>query len=157
MTRAQTKDVIWHSGKTLLCAIQFWILFLLTFADFQVVSGTILYPAILIGFFVVLWRYYDTIDDRSFNKVCKAETPPKFLEDPAYLAGISQTKKGALSGKALTDEATLEALERDIGETLSRIGRDMLAGRAPRTPSADACRYCCIKDSCPEALREQEH
>lgn len=76
--------------------------------------------------------------------------------NPAYLAGISQTKKGALSGKALTDEATLEALERDIGETLSRIGRDMLQGRAPRTPSADACRYCSIRDACPEAVRQKE-
>ena len=91
MTKDQIKDVIWHCGKTMLCAIQFWILFLFMRPDFEIISGSILYPAILTGFFVVLWRYYDTIDDRSFNKVCKAETPPKFLEDPAYLAGIGLT------------------------------------------------------------------
>ena len=91
MTKDQIKDVIWHCGKTMLCAIQFWILFLFLYPDFEIISGSILYPAILTGFFVVLWRYYDTIDDRSFNKVRKAETPPKFLADPAYLAGIGLT------------------------------------------------------------------
>lgn len=76
--------------------------------------------------------------------------------DPRYLAGISETKDGTLSGKALTDEESLDALERDIRETLFRIGQDMLCGRAPRTPSEDACRYCCIKDSCPVAVRIKE-
>lgn len=76
--------------------------------------------------------------------------------DPRYLAGISQSKDGTLSGKAITDEAALHALERDIRETLLRIGQDMLNGRAPKTPSIDACRYCCIKDSCPSAAREKE-
>ena len=77
--------------------------------------------------------------------------------DPKYLAGISQTKDGSLSGKALTDEKTLDALEKDIRETLLRIGRDMLEGRAQRTPSPDACRYCSIKDSCPQAVREKQY
>jgi ATP-dependent helicase/nuclease subunit B len=77
--------------------------------------------------------------------------------DPKYLAGISQTKNGALSGKALTNAEALADLERDIRETLMRIGRDMLSGRAPRTPSADACRYCSIKQACPDAIREKQH
>jgi ATP-dependent helicase/nuclease subunit B len=77
--------------------------------------------------------------------------------DPLYLAGISRTKSGSLSGKALTDEEALAALEQDIRETLTRIGLDMLCGRAPRTPSADACRYCSIKDACPEAVREKQY
>ncbi|MBR5798200.1 MAG: PD-(D/E)XK nuclease family protein, partial [Clostridia bacterium] len=71
----------------------------------------------------------------------------------AYLAGIKRTKKGELTGKALTDPDELAALEEDIRETLRRIGQDMLCGRATRKPSADACRYCSIKDGCPDAVR----
>jgi ATP-dependent helicase/nuclease subunit B len=77
--------------------------------------------------------------------------------DPQYLAGISQNKSGDLTGKALTDKKTLDAIEQDIKETLTRIGQDMLCGRAPRTPSADACRYCSIKDACPQAVREKQY
>lgn len=77
--------------------------------------------------------------------------------DPTYLAGIERNKKGELTGKALTDPQELAELERDIRETLRRIGQDMLCGRAPRTPSADACRYCSLKDGCPEAVRPKKH
>ena len=74
--------------------------------------------------------------------------------DPAYLAGISQKKDGSLTGKARVSAEDLQMLERDIRTTLSRIGQDMLAGRARRTPSEDACRFCSIKASCPDAILE---
>lgn len=74
--------------------------------------------------------------------------------DPAYLAGISQKKDGTLTGKARVSAEDLQVLERDIRTTLSRIGQDMLAGRARRTPSEDACRFCSIKASCPDAILE---
>ena len=104
MTRSQIKDMIWHGGKTLLCAIQFWILFLLVKADFSTflepnqeefsLFGVLTYfffPAVVVALFVALWRYYDTVDDRSFNKVREAAEPPHFLHDPAYLLGIALT------------------------------------------------------------------
>ncbi len=75
---------------------------------------------------------------------------------PEYLAGIKLSKKGELTGKALTSHDELTALETDIRETLRRIGQDMLCGRAPRKPSADACRYCSIKDGCPDAVRSTQ-
>jgi ATP-dependent helicase/nuclease subunit B len=76
--------------------------------------------------------------------------------NPDYLAGIKQSKKGELTGKALITPDELCALEEDIKETLRRIGQDMLCGRAARTPSADACRYCSIKDGCPDAVRQKQ-
>lgn len=73
-----------------------------------------------------------------------------------YLAGIKQNKSGELTGKALITPDELCALEKDIKTTLRRIGQDMLSGRAARTPSADACRYCSIKDGCPDAVRQKQ-
>lgn len=133
MTRSQIKDVIWHCGKTMICAIQFWILSLLISNDFQdllTIEGDaaptfdfilLLYPAILIGFFVALWRYYDTIDDRSFNKVCKAEVPPKFLEDPAYLAGIGLTALTVSPSLAMAFRPFYRALGAGYGATAAAI------------------------------------
>ncbi len=74
--------------------------------------------------------------------------------NPAYLAGISQKKDGTLTGAARTDALKLQQLEEDIRKTLRRIGEDMLAGRARRTPSEDACRFCTIRKSCPDAILE---
>ena len=104
MTRSQTKDMIWHGFKTLLCAVQFWILAYLVESDFvgslesieapkDVLNVLIhlLHPTIICILFFVIWHYYDTIDDRSFHKVCKASEPPKFLRDPAYILGIVLT------------------------------------------------------------------
>ncbi len=71
--------------------------------------------------------------------------------DATYLAGISQKKDGSLKGSALTDAEALSALETELQETLRRIGEDMLQGRARRTPSPDACQYCCVREGCPDA------
>lgn len=73
--------------------------------------------------------------------------------DPNYLAGVKKTKNNTLSGSALTDAGKLAELERDICETLRRIGEDMLCGRAARTPSEDACRFCPMREGCPDAVR----
>ena len=49
----------------------------------------------------------------------------------------------------------LAALEVSINNTLQAIGEDIFHGRAARTPSKDACRYCPMKASCPDAKRTQ--
>ena len=104
MKRSQTKDMIWHIGKTLLCAIQFWILAYPIRSEsvesLQAFEGEVsalatfahlAYPAIIAALFFILWGYYDNIDDRSFNRVRQASEPPKFLRTPAYLLGIVLT------------------------------------------------------------------
>ena len=70
-----------------------------------------------------------------------------------YLAGIKKGKDDTLSGRALTSADELAALERDVCETLRRIGEDMIRGRADRTPSEDACRFCPLREGCPDAIR----
>ena len=76
--------------------------------------------------------------------------------NPDYLAGITRKKDGTLKGSALTSPEILAALEEDIQTTLKRIGTDMLRGRAARTPSQDACRYCKVKSGCPVAVRPKK-
>lgn len=49
----------------------------------------------------------------------------------------------------------LAALEVSINNTLQAIGEDIFHGRAARTPSKDACRYCTMKANCPDAKRTQ--
>jgi ATP-dependent helicase/nuclease subunit B len=71
--------------------------------------------------------------------------------DKRYLAGISKTKKDEISGKAQISAEGLEQLESDICGTLETIGEDMIHGRAARTPSKDACRFCSMRAGCPVA------
>lgn len=71
---------------------------------------------------------------------------------PDYFSGIKLNKDLSLKGKPLTDADGFSALEDNVNETLRRIGRDMIRGRAARTPSEDACAYCPVKSSCPDAV-----
>ena len=102
MKRNQTADNLWHVFKSLFCALQLYILFFLLRPQFVEMwdvfagepgamdtLGHLFPPTIVAALFFVLWNYYDTIDDRSFNRVCAAAEPPKFLRDPAYLLGIA--------------------------------------------------------------------
>lgn len=77
--------------------------------------------------------------------------------NPSYLAGISRNTKGELKGNALTSPEILKQLESDINETLRRIGTDMLNGRAARTPSEDACRFCPVKNGCSVAIHPKKY
>lgn len=77
--------------------------------------------------------------------------------NPEYLAGITRKADGTLKGNALTTPEALDQLEQDVKITLHRIGTDMLNGRAARTPSADACRFCDVKSGCPVAIKPKKH
>ena len=113
LTKTQWKDIAWHGGKALLCALQLLIFSaitknsvgnLLSFlytelivreGDLAEVFLSLIVPATVIALFVVVWRYYDNIDDRSFTRFCdvyKDETAaPNLLRDPAYLVGFALT------------------------------------------------------------------
>lgn len=107
MTKDRTKDILWHSGKALLCAIQLWILDLLTeqrvayFIDWLHLefslsknarhAAGLLHPLITVILFVALWRYYDSIDDYGFKRFCTAPEVPNLLRSPAYRAGLAVT------------------------------------------------------------------
>lgn len=112
-TKTQTKDSLWHGGKALLCALQLFILdritqfsvnYLLDFlllervvADDSVAVPlfSLIRPVTTVILFIVLWRYYDSIDDRSFKRFCDTykdvTKPPQLLRDPAYMTGMVTT------------------------------------------------------------------
>ena len=113
VTKIQLKDMAWHAGKSLLCALQLWILATVTvksvgsllnllYLELIVREGSVtaalislVVPATVIALFVALWRYYDGIDDRSFNRFCEVfkdeKTAPNLLRDPAYAVGLAVT------------------------------------------------------------------
>ncbi len=113
LTKTQLKDMAWHAGKALLCAIQLLILSAITeksighlldflFLELIIREGSIAVPLLslivpmtVIVLFIVVWRYYDNIDDRSFNRFCEIykdeKKAPNLLREPAYLAGLAVT------------------------------------------------------------------
>ena len=104
MKTTNKRDLLWQIGKTLVCAIQFWILFALLKAvalewmetvdeEFNAWNTlcNLAYPVMTAILMFVLWGYYDDIDDRSFNQVCRAAETPRFLRDPAWILGIALT------------------------------------------------------------------
>ena len=112
-TKTQLKDMAWHVGKSLLCALQLLAFHAVTmksvkslmdflYLELIVLEGGVaeallafLHPLTVAVLFIVLWRYYDTIDDYSFNRFCavyKDETKaPNLLREPCYAAGLVVT------------------------------------------------------------------
>ncbi len=112
-TKTQLKDVAWHGVKALLCAAQLWIFHAVTmmsvgnltsflYTELIVREGDIaepflalIHPVTVVLLFFFLWRYYDNVDDRSFNRFCdtyKDETKaPNLLKEPAYAVGFAVT------------------------------------------------------------------
>ena len=104
MTKEQYKDMIWHGFKALICGLQLWLLNVTanqstaTLLDFLTTDGVasskglaylaFIYPAEVIALYIALWWYYDSIDDRSFDRFCAAEKTPAVLLDQAYQTEI---------------------------------------------------------------------
>ena len=72
--------------------------------------------------------------------------------DKSILAGI-EVDRG--TGTVKKGNAVSEDGIRDIGrvlrESIASTGRSIFEGRAPRTPSPKACKYCFLRASCPKA------
>ncbi len=101
----RTKDVLWQSGKAVICLVQLYLLAIVGERTIEEIRQTLLegqgaiYPALLLAleilFFVALWWYYDRIDDRGFDRFCATENPPSLLHDPAWRLGIVLSVAGA--------------------------------------------------------------
>ena len=94
-----TKDNLWQVGKNLICLFQFYAIGMVVAGAIRsrdiLADGipawlyAILCLAIYIGLYIALWRYYDNIDDRSFNAFCAAcrpaappdDDPMRYFED----------------------------------------------------------------------------
>ena len=112
-TKTRIKDILWHGGKALLCAAQLWVFHLVTmksvgnlmsflYTELVVRKGepadvllSLIHPVTLILLFFFLWRYYDNVDDRSFDLFCdtyKDETKaPVLLKEIPYAVGFALT------------------------------------------------------------------
>ena len=104
-TKTHTKDMLWHGGKALLCALQLFLLdrvavlavdaLLFELTEIKTVGYALLRLGVDIALFFALWWYYDHIDDYSFNRFCEAATAPKLLRDPGFVTGHILTVLGA--------------------------------------------------------------
>ena len=73
--------------------------------------------------------------------------------DSKMLAGITFNKDGSLSKKnaAALDRDAIDELGQTLREVVTEVGRNIYSGKAPRTPSSSACKFCSVKQSCPVA------
>ena len=56
-----------------------------------------------------------------------------------------------MSGKAAIEYDSLMEIDTVMRKTISDTARGMYSGKAPRTPSESACKFCKMKASCPVA------
>ena len=118
MTRSQTKRILWHSAKALLCSLQLYLLhqvailavdaLLFELVEIQTVGYSLLCLGVDLALFIALWWYYDHIDDDSFNRFCEAPTTPNLLHDPGFVTGHILTFLGATP---ILTKALLSVLE----------------------------------------------
>ncbi len=104
----QAKDMIWHTAKTVLCLVQFYIISVtvteVTTSFFRATTRSdvtfwLMLPMPVLAsiiLFIAIWRYYDEIDDRSFDRFCAQEETPVLLRDPAYILAAGITIVGAI-------------------------------------------------------------
>ncbi len=102
----RAKDLLWHSGKALLCLAQLIAVTVAASESIRTLARANMdeglqkpvYWLILFltqaSLFFFLWNYYDDIDDRAFDRFCEPDEPPSFFRDPAYLTGLLLSTAG---------------------------------------------------------------
>ncbi len=75
--------------------------------------------------------------------------------DPSVLAGIKFKKDGTTSSKAALSEDGILSIDARLRETIASTAKNMYSGKAPRTPSKNACGFCSLKSTCPVANKDQ--
>ncbi len=68
--------------------------------------------------------------------------------ETVYLPSVRRNKSGALTGKGLISPGEMANLQTVLTTAILDTAAAMYSGCAHRTPSADACRYCRLKDAC---------
>ena len=75
--------------------------------------------------------------------------------DKNILAGVSIGKDGEIKGKSAVSEEEIQQINDTLRNTIAETAKNMYSGKAPRTPSEEACRFCPIIDSCPRAIKKR--
>ncbi len=74
--------------------------------------------------------------------------------DPKILAGISFNKDGITKSRAALSEDGINEVNSILQKTIGKTAENMYSGRAPRTPSKEACAFCSLRSSCPVANKD---
>ena len=75
--------------------------------------------------------------------------------DRKMLAGIYIKKDGEITGKAAVSEEEIHSMSDILRNSIRSTAKTMYSGRAPRTPSKEACGFCSLRSSCPVASKEK--
>jgi ATP-dependent helicase/nuclease subunit B len=64
------------------------------------------------------------------------------------LAGILVTKAGDIKGNAAVSKSDIDVIDTTLRTSIKACAQNMYSGKAPRTPSSDACMFCPMKSTC---------
>ena len=88
-----------------------------------------------------------TLNDSELLHAASPELDPKVL-------GMSIKKDGTPSAKSDFSEESILNINTLMQKTISDTARNMYSGKAPRTPSREACGFCSMKATCPVANKD---
>ena len=88
-----------------------------------------------------------TLNDSELLHAASPELDPKVL-------GMSIKKDGTPSAKSDFSEESILNINTLMQKTISDTARNMYSGKAPRTPSREACGFCSLKATCPVANKD---
>ncbi len=101
----RTQDIVWHSGKAIICLVQLNLLLALGAETVELIRAeqakdpgwgyALLFLALAMTVFIALWKYYDGIDDRSFEQFCLPDETPDLFKDTGWRAEMIVTVVGA--------------------------------------------------------------
>lgn len=87
------------------------------------------------------------------------------LKDEEFLRAMSEDldphvlgmsfKNGETKSKSALSAEGISNVDAVMRNTISATAKKMYSGKAPRTPSQDACRFCSMKSTCPVANKEK--
>ena len=86
------------------------------------------------------------------------------LKDDEFLRAMSEDldphvlgmsfKNGETKSKSALSAEGISNVDAVMRNTISETAKKMYSGKAPRTPSQDACRFCSMKSTCPVANKD---
>lgn len=88
-----------------------------------------------------------TLNDSELLRAASPALDPKVL-------GMSIKKDGTPSAKSDFNEESILNINTLMQKTISDTARNMYSGKAPRTPSREACGFCSLKATCPVANKD---
>ncbi len=88
-----------------------------------------------------------TLNDSELLHAASPELDPKML-------GMSMKKDGTPSAKSDFSEENILNINTLMQKTISDTARNMYSGKAPRTPSKEACGFCSMRATCPVANKD---